>query len=309
VNRLWNELFGAPLVPPPLDDLRDDTEAWNPALEAELIQLMINSNFDLRAFLASVMKSRAYQRNSLTRENVAGEHQYFVAPYLRRMSAEQVWDSFATLITANPDRTNYRRSAYRERYLNDLRLRADKVCDKDFDSVEAWLRTSEGTAFANQRGKAESAEADLLLEQQKDQVSALDQFATAANGDKQQFQAWKALHAELYRASELGTPAPRGHFLRTFGQSDRTRPNNGNRFSSVPQALALLNGELTALAGNPFSTISRDCAEAETDRVEVAFLGVLTRPPGENQKVAAREMTTPELLRALLSTTEFLFIR
>lgn len=38
VNHLWSRRFRAPLVPPPLDDLRDETLAYNPTLESGLMQ-------------------------------------------------------------------------------------------------------------------------------------------------------------------------------------------------------------------------------------------------------------------------------
>ena len=44
------------------------------------------------------------------------------------------------------------------------------------------------------------------------------------------------------RAAEIESPAPRGHYLREFGQSDREMIENSNSDASVPQALALMNG-------------------------------------------------------------------
>ena len=46
------------------------------------------------------------------------------------------------------------------------------------------------------------------------------------------------------RAAELPSPAPRGHFLREFGQSDRDLIDNANSDASMPQALVLMNSEL-----------------------------------------------------------------
>ncbi len=310
VNRLWDQLFGAPLVPPPLDDLRDDTAAWNPALEAELMQRMIGSDFNLRSFLATVMKSSAYQRVASSHDYLPGERQTFEGPYLRRMSAEQVWDSYATLITVSADRPYYQRRSYRERYLNDLRVRAEKVCNKSPESVRAWLHSAEGRAFVARTGKAPSKVADSLAEQHQAQFRALDDFKDSSVGSKQQFSQWKALHSQLYRASELETPAPPGHFLRTFGQSDRTQANNSSRNSSVPQALALFNSEMTAAVLNPFSTILRLSSSAGDRRsqAETLFLGILTRPPSAAELAIAEQETPDDLAAALLATTEFLFI-
>lgn len=46
------------------------------------------------------------------------------------------------------------------------------------------------------------------------------------------------------RAAEIESPAPLGHFMREYGQSDREFFENRNSKASVPQALALINGEL-----------------------------------------------------------------
>lgn len=46
------------------------------------------------------------------------------------------------------------------------------------------------------------------------------------------------------RSAELESPAPRGHYLREFGQSDQRDLENANHEASVPQALAMMNGQL-----------------------------------------------------------------
>lgn len=308
VNRLWYELFGAPLVPPPLDDLRDDTAAWNPALEAESITLMRNSGYDLRAFLASVMKSNAYQRRATAREYQPGERQFFEAPFVRRMSAEQVWDSYVTLITDDAERPNFSRRAYRERYLNDLRLRAAKVCHKGPDEVRAWLRTAAGKSFVASPRAKDCAKADALAEQQKIWMKALDRWKKSASGSAAEFNQWKSQHYRLYRASELETPMPPGHFLRTFGQSDRDLPNNANRNSSVPQALAIFNSEMSAAVQNAWSPVMRAAREPRTV-ADALFLSILTRPPTEHERGVAAGESPEDLVAALLATAEFLFVR
>jgi hypothetical protein len=168
-----------------------------------------------------------------------------------------------------------------------------------------------GKTFVARRGKAPSPPADALIEQQREQFRALDQFKDSTVGSNQQFFEWKALHNRLYRASELATPAPPGHFMRTFGQSDRTQANNSHLGSSVPQALALFNGELAAGVLNPFSTISR-LSSASSDhrsRAKILFLGILTRPPSAAELAIAKKETPEDLAAALLTTAEFLFIR
>jgi hypothetical protein len=47
----------------------------------------------------------------------------------------------------------------------------------------------------------------------------------------------------MVRSADLRSPAPNGHFLREFGQSDRELVENSNDEASVGQALMLLNGK------------------------------------------------------------------
>jgi len=50
------------------------------------------------------------------------------------------------------------------------------------------------------------------------------------------------ISGKFSRASELMSPAPAGHFLRQFGQSDRDQIENSNREPAVPQILSMMNG-------------------------------------------------------------------
>lgn len=319
VNRLWSQLFGAPLGPPPLDDLRDDTKAWNPDLEASLIGLMQELKYDLRGFLATVMKSKAYQRRCLTEEYQPGASVHFAAPFLRRMSAEQAWDSLITLIVDDPERPMTRRQIYRTRYLADLRNRASKI-DGNPEAVVAWLKSGEGRQFVAARGREKDPNAEAQIKALQEiadrEFAALDRLKSTLPNRSADFAAWKSLHHELYRASELESPAPPGHFLRTFGQSDRMQISNANHDASVSQALASMNGELTAGVANPFSSLSRAATESVRleAQLETLYLGILGRLPTDDEErkllpTLQEPGGVPFISGALLNCTEFLFIQ
>ena len=53
---------------------------------------------------------------------------------------------------------------------------------------------------------------------------------------KEYSKARKQQMKEFVRAAELDSPAPRGHYLREFGQSDRELIENANNEASVPQS-------------------------------------------------------------------------
>jgi len=102
VNRLWKRLFGHAIIEP-LDELTEQSVATNPELLAYLEVLMKDLKFDMRAFTRVLANTRTYQRSATAGELEPGTPYYFQGPLLRRLSAEQVWDSALTLLIDNPD--------------------------------------------------------------------------------------------------------------------------------------------------------------------------------------------------------------
>lgn len=103
VNRLWKRLFGLALIEP-FDELTENSVSTNPELLAYLEELMKELKFDMRTFTRILASTEAYQRAATTEEIEPGTPYYFQGPLLRRLSAEQVWDSALTMLIEDPDR-------------------------------------------------------------------------------------------------------------------------------------------------------------------------------------------------------------
>jgi len=100
-NRVWKQVFGIGLIEP-VDDMRDDTVASNPELMAFLEEEMIRLDFNLREFHRILCYTDAFRRQA-TYDDIAMDQPYhFPGPALRRMSAEQVWDSLLVLTLDRP---------------------------------------------------------------------------------------------------------------------------------------------------------------------------------------------------------------
>lgn len=95
-NRLWKQFFGAGQIEP-VDDMMDSTIAENPELMNFLESEMKRLNFDMKEYIRILMHTEVYQREASGVELVSEEPYHFPGPVLRRMTAEQVWDSFLTL--------------------------------------------------------------------------------------------------------------------------------------------------------------------------------------------------------------------
>jgi len=95
-NRMWKRAFGV-AVREPVTDLDDPSAASNPPLLQHLTAEMVRVKFDLKQFMRLVFNTQAYQREATSYDFEAGKPYMFPGPTLRRMTAEQAWDSCATL--------------------------------------------------------------------------------------------------------------------------------------------------------------------------------------------------------------------
>ena len=101
-NRLWKRVMGRGLVEP-LDDWKEDTVATNPPLMKFIAGQFSNSRYDVKKLLRAMYNTRTYQRQTTAGDVPEDKPYYFPGPVLRRMTAEQVWDSICTLVIPNPD--------------------------------------------------------------------------------------------------------------------------------------------------------------------------------------------------------------
>lgn len=129
----------------------------------------------------------------------------------------------------------------------------------------------------------------------------------------------KTLHQTWSRAAELPSPAPRGHFLREFGQSDRDVIENANDEASVTQALTIMNGSLGTQLTSAWSTLSLNLRQAKTndEKIDALFLSLYSRKPDAKEKAhmlqtiesyAASKTLWEDITLAALSTQRFIFV-
>ena len=129
---------------------------------------------------------------------------------------------------------------------------------------------------------------------------------------------FKAVKARMKRASDLGSPAPPGHFLREFGQSDRELVENASDEASITQALALLNGPALGAVMNRYSVLSRSLeGKSMTEKLDIIYLTLLSRAPTKRERQIFEQSweANPEsryakdIVWTMLNTRQFLFIQ
>jgi len=390
----------------------------------------VSLNYDMKAYLRILFNTSTYQRQASHEEVAPGTAYPFTGPLLRRMTAEQLWDSFVTLINPSPDMLNMTT----HEVLEQRRLAVEKVADpaeafksiqvatknyqeqpegmealqkllaearegaKKYQSIAAKATGPEKkaatTIAAECHAKIKSISRDItalysharrtvmaevIIPGQKKLFEKVTgkpfetiadeanrevpiqaapssdmQTAGAAEGGRNmapedrktkptkaevaeaQIKAWseEAMYYALprrqwrdyflsrakqsrqwLRAAEIESPAPRGHYLREFGQSDREIIENSNHEASVPQALALMNGELLPQIVHRYSQLMLTVGKARSadERIDAAYMAVLSRKPTAQEKglcLQAQDKglnTVEDLIYALINTHQFIF--
>ncbi len=446
VNRLWKKAFGLALIEP-LDELMDGTIPMIPELQTHLEGLIKELNYDMKAYLRVLYNTSTYQRQ-VTREEIApGVAYHFTGPVLRRMSAEQMWDSFVTLINPNPDMINAAAREQMEQRILQAKKNADGIEALSVDEAYRGLKMAADVYSKNrertdakqklyneartQRKELEDklaamkpgAEKDALEKQVAEARQKVDQLRREVNdiqnegrrltmaevvvpghkklyekvtgkpymnaslakagsggtaevpsmmaGDSMMMMASgvraervtipgydrkeltpeerkaedekrlasyreeasyygipEKQHRDYFRAraeqsrsylrsAELESPAPRGHPLRDFGQSDRETIENANYDASVPQSLFMMNGNLMPNILSKYSQLMLAISKAQypDDKLEAAYMAILARKPTAKEKetwLKAQDSglnATEDLIYALLNTQQFIFIQ
>ena len=276
-NRLWKEAFGIGQIEP-VDDMMDETVAENPKLMTFLEEEMKRLDFDMKQFLRMIFNSDTWQRQADIGEMAEGEQYHFPGPVLRRMSAEQLWDSFLTLAVVDPD---------------------------EFRELPAVVRS-------------DITGVNLTSISAPDLLQAVHSARQVDGGRGQRERKYRYKGALLARASELPSPVPAGHFLRMFGQSGRELISASSRTASVPQVLFMFNNPISHMMLEKNSTIYNNVKRSRSigGGTRVVFQTILSRDPEpEEMDLAAQEIEQHGLpgygnvIWALINTREFLFIQ
>jgi hypothetical protein len=367
-NRLWKRVMGRGLVEP-VDEWMDQTAASHPELLAFLTRRMIELRFDMRAFQKEIYNTRAYQREMIDTDLPLGEPCHFQGPVMRRLNAEQWWDSLVTLSIPHAD-YYMPKMDLRLAQLDRLRqIKADLDTRTEQDFIRLAKEFADHYAENYQRVEELSARHKAALEDRDEEKAAeigkelnairnaeqghlrkmihgdrvnggraRDVYAAFGIGGKTlplekivttpapprsgpnvqaEYAVWRSLTSDLMRASELESPAPIGHFLREFGQSDREVIENASDGASVPQALALLNGPFAEILSHSCSVLQTEMAGAPTPeaKFDCLMLATLSRHPSDKERATFRkeferngDAAFGHFLWAIVNSQQFRFV-
>ena len=300
-NRLWKLIFGIG-VKEPVTDLDDPNASNNPALLYHLSKEMVRLKFDMRAFMRLLCNTQAYQREAITKEITPGEPYYFPGPTMRRMTAEQAWDSCVTL--AIGDKVDGYKLKRADSYAKVMDLKPGMTASQIREKLAE--AQSLNKKVGGKPGKANPKKAAAMAKKMAD-----DEDDTPDHVKPSIMQG-----LVLARASELPQPERDQHFLRMFGQSDRQIADSNTDEGSIPQVLMLMNGEAQSVLRNPKSLVLETAMaqDAQEKKIESLYLSFFSRHPKEAELKDAKEalasgLTVADLTWVLFNAREFVFVQ
>lgn len=296
-NRMWKRIIGTGLFEP-IDEYVEANETTSPEMTNYLLKLMQELNYDLKAFQQVLMLTRVYAFETSNKPPALGEKPIFDGRKIERMSAEQYWDSLVTLISGNPDKLPTRETTDDIVYNGRTVLSGEMTMKQLQKEVLALKTPAELRAYSEQ-----------LLERINKGSGSGKRKRRGRGGAR------GALDG-IARASELESPAPKGHVLQIFGQSDRDLLDGATREPNATQVLSMMNGQVEKLVvANNKAHIHKLSQGSQQDRIRSIFMGTLSRLPTDREmKIMEAEVEERgedgyrNIVSALVNTREFLFI-
>ena len=357
VNRVWAELIGRGFVNP-VDDFRDDNPASHDKTLNYLADEFVASGYNFKFLVASVVRTAAYQRGHLANnvpvpEKIEAEKAFTAAP-ARRMMSETMFDSIVQ--AGHLFSPKHPPGANLTTVITYTQVPVIVKDDPTKPAPKPKLGGTSGDGMAMMKNEPKMAAPSYDLERgiEVDFKKAL-KMKDGLDIDKMEAKSAEEIEAEQMMKSgkmpapgtriryiskevktlvddnpvfassmRMASPAPAGHFLRVFGQTDRaTLDDRRDHSPSMRQALMMLNGKLTNEAARvgPLEPVHALLVGPKADidaAIRLVYREALTREPTATEVADSRTIikeagTTldgiADLRWALFNSNEFRFIQ
>lgn len=329
VNRMWERTFGAPLYDS-LDDLKSGSKTAHPKLASVLETYMKQCDYDLRQFQRILYHTKLFELECMPKEPVLGEPVLFRGMVLRRMSAEQLYDSF--LVMRHGEIDDSINPSLEQNWQSHVSM-VNAVFDMPAKDLLALADAADQAEKRLRDAQAAMRQAQISLRDAESREQKIEAQAAASRARKQMNEARAATNPlmsmsmmmneregrkrnELQRASEMQAPFYPGTMVREFGGSDRETPSSGHTLATVPQALTLLNNWSTNPLGNNNYYLPKQLSRLDSDQAKLDYLFLAlygSKPePNETSKyvsLVGNHQTLNDLATAMVNSKRFIFIR
>lgn len=327
-NRLWKRTFGHGLVDP-VDDWSKEAKTAHPELLAYLAEIMPEIHYRTRDFERILYHTNLFQRAAAIEESTPGTVLTFQGPQLRRMRAEEIYDSLLVLTYGDVDENI--NTALEDRWIEYQQelLALLSASPKELTKIKETIALNDKQKIAFQKKNTQLALQIRKANNRGDRTTAqrlrsqLDKARKQYSGSRNAIPL--AFRRNLtgntkprpnMRASEYPTPFKADHLVRQFGGSDREISESTDSLASIPQALTLLNGRVATTTDNRKSKIFEALAEISNDetRLEFLFLAFYSSRPTPQEVESFLPLASDRegiftLARAMLTSKRFLFVQ
>lgn len=322
-NRLWDNVFGHPLANT-LDNWNSRTKVSHEQVLNVLAEELVHNGFNIKKTMSDLYNTKLFQRKVSTKEVTQGEVFKFSGPLLRRMTAEEIYDSMLTLKFGNLDEkinpdlnknwnsfvTNFSKvQKLSPKELLSLGKKVSAVVDAR-DKIQREILVNKNKIAKAKKAKDFQLESTLKkartdLEKRKKEMyqsstmmssmssmSSMNSMGTQhseSSEDLVKFSLGRNISISskpTLRTYEQPQPFKPGSFIRTFGGTDGEVTNNFNKKASITQALAMLNGKELRYAIDSKAQIRNQLKEKASpkERLDLTFLSIYSRFPTEQEE-------------------------
>jgi hypothetical protein len=352
-NRVWAHLVGRGIVEP-IDDFSDSNPPSHPQTLDYLADEFVASGYDLKTLIRGIMISEPYQRSHASGTNAieqAALEDAFLATPMRRMLSEVIFDSVITaghLFEVKHPAGQNLKTVWQQNRVNKTPQKSESADDQqmaasgaamqpktrmvassynlesaielDFDAIlkkNSELSPQEANVAIDRMAVMSKEELEAVRMQQQERqrtnTEYIDRFVKATVDDNPTFTS----------SFRMASPAAPEHFLRVFGQTDRTQlGEHRDQSPSMRQALMMLNGRLTHEAsrvGNlePVHALLIGEHADLSQAIQLAYREILTRQPTVDEITEAKTIIADagkplegmaDLRWLLLNCDEFRFL-
>jgi hypothetical protein len=302
-DRMWKRVMGKGIYEP-VDEYIEASKTVYPELMIYLSTLMVELDYDLRAFQKVLLLTKTFQFATNPNPSTIAGGDDFHGRKIERLSAEQIWDSLITLSNGDPDKLPSRSVDHR------IYVGGQPVLVGEMDMVQL---SSEVLALKTEESVRKYYK-DFLDRVKKGSVAKKSDSSMMMTENVQKYGVDSAV-----RASDLPSPAPREHFLYLFGASDREVVESASKDPNVGQMLSLMNGFVQRqLVNKPDAHVYKSLQNVTSthEKIRRLYLAILSRPPTTQEMEwmlaeveSAGDQAYRNIVGALVMSSEFVFLQ
>lgn len=358
VNRVWAELIGRGIVEP-VDDFGDSNAPSHPQTLDFLADEFVAGGFQIKPLVKMIVTSEPYQRGQAVEFDESKQEELratFMAAPARRMLGEVLYDSIVT--AGHLFDYKHPQGANTKTVSNRIRVAVLREGQAATVTPQSLAATGSGSAMTGQMTAAMGTNQagynlesgielnfDEVLKQAREKATETVVVEQMAVKSSQELEAermqmdirnqrrFRYVYKTIERtfddnpifgsAFRMASPAAPEHFVRIFGQTDRTQVGVPRDHSpSMRQALMMLNGKMTHEASRvgPFEPMHGLLTGKHVkldEAIQRAYLEILTRVPEADEVELAKSVVIDgdsilegmaDLRWVLLNSNEFRYL-